>query len=182
MKRIAWLLSILFMIACARGERQEQVQAATNNKEVGGMNISSPAFRDNGSIPPKYTCDGANTNPPLVFAAVPQNAKSLALVVDDPDAPGGTFDHWIIWNISPSATNIAEGQPPQGVAGRNGFGKSGYGGPCPPSGEHRYQFRLYALDTTLNLPASSSKADLEKALNGHISAQAQMVGRYRRGS
>src|SRR5438132_12349762 len=111
MRRIAWLLSILFAIACARGERQEQVQTATNNKDVGGSNISSPAFRDNESIPPKYTCDGANTNPPLVFAAVPQNAKSLALVVDDPDAPGGTFDHWIIWNISPSATNIAEGQP-----------------------------------------------------------------------
>jgi len=146
------------------------------------MNISSTAFKDGGSIPSKYTCDGANTSPPLAFDAVPAGAKSLALVVDDPDAPGGTFDHWVVWNIPANTRAIAEGQSPQGVSGKNGFGKNGYGGPCPPSGEHRYQFKLYALDTTLNLPPSASKADLENAMNGHTLAQVKMMGRYKRGS
>jgi Raf kinase inhibitor-like YbhB/YbcL family protein len=146
------------------------------------MNISSSAFKDGGSIPSNYTCDGANTSPPLAFDAVPAGAKSLALVVDDPDAPGGTFDHWVVWNIPGNTRAIAEGQSPQGVSGKNGFGKNGYGGPCPPSGEHRYQFKLYALDTTLSLPPSASKADLENAMNGHTPAQVKMMGRYKRGS
>lgn len=144
------------------------------------MKITSAAFSDNGPIPRQYTCDGADTSPPLAFDGIPPNAKSLALVVDDPDAPGGTFDHWIVWNIPPATTSIAEGKAPQGVNGRNGFGKDAYGGPCPPGGEHRYQFKLYALDTMLNLPPSSRKGELEKAMRGHIVAQAQMVGRYRR--
>ncbi|HEX9405787.1 MAG TPA: YbhB/YbcL family Raf kinase inhibitor-like protein [Thermoanaerobaculia bacterium] len=144
------------------------------------MNISSSAFKEGGAIPAKYTCDGANGSPPLVFGGIPSGAKSLALIVDDPDAPGGTFDHWIVWNIPPNTTTVAEGQSPQGVAGRNGFGKSGYGGPCPPSGEHRYQFKLYALDAMLNLPPSSSKGDVETAMNNHTLAKAQIVGRYKR--
>jgi Raf kinase inhibitor-like YbhB/YbcL family protein len=145
-----------------------------------GMTISSSAFSDGQSIPAKYTCDGSDTSPPLAFASIPAGAKSLALVVDDPDAPGGTFDHWIVWNIPLNTTTVAEGQSPKGVAGRNGFGKDRYGGPCPPGGEHRYFFKLYALDTTLNLPPSSRKADVEKAMKGHILAEAQMMGRYRR--
>ena len=145
-----------------------------------GMTISSSAFSDGQSIPAKYTCDGSDTSPAMAFASIPAGAKSLALVVDDPDAPGGTFDHWIVWNIPPNTTTVAEGQSPKGIAGRNGFGNSGYGGPCPPSGEHRYFFKLYALDTTLNLQPSSRKADLEKAMKGHILAEAQMMGRYRR--
>jgi Raf kinase inhibitor-like YbhB/YbcL family protein len=144
------------------------------------MTISSPAFADGHSIPAKYTCDGSDTIPPLAFATVPPAAKSLALVVDDPDAPGGTFDHWIVWNIPPSTSIVAEGQSPQGMTGRNGFGKGGYGGPCPPRGEHRYFFKLYALDGTMNLTTSSGKADLEKAMKGHVIAQAQMMGRYKR--
>lgn len=144
------------------------------------MKISSSAFADGKSIPSKYTCDGADTSPPLSIEGVPPGAKSLALIMDDPDAPGGTFDHWIVWNIDPKTTAIAEGQSPKGIAGRNGFGKDGYGGPCPPSGEHRYYFKLYALDMTLNLPPSSKKADLEKAMKGHTLADAQMMGRYRR--
>lgn len=144
------------------------------------MKISSSAFTHNGSIPAKYTCDGSDSIPPLAFSDLPANAKSLALIVDDPDAPGGTFDHWIVWNIPPATTTIAEGKPPQGVSGRNGFGRNGYGGPCPPSGEHRYQFKVYALDTMLNLPPSSSKRDLEKAMSGRTVGQAQMVGKYKR--
>ena len=146
------------------------------------MNISSAAFKEGASIPSKYTCDGADTSPPLAFGAIPNGAKTLALIMDDPDAPGGTFDHWIVWNIPPNTTAIGEGKSPQGVSARNGFGKSGYGGPCPPSGEHRYYFKVYALDATLNLPPSSSKSDLENAMKGHTVAQAQMMGRYKRGS
>ena len=145
------------------------------------MNISSAAFKEGTSIPSKYTCDGANTSPPLAFGGIPNGAKSLALIVDDPDAPGGTFDHWIAWNIPPNTTSVPEGQAPKGVSARNGFGKNGYGGPCPPNGEHRYFFKLYALDTTLNLPASSSKSDLENAMKDHTLAKAQMMGRYNRG-
>jgi len=144
------------------------------------MKISSSAFADGKSIPSKYTCDGADTSPPLSIEGVPPGAKSLALIMDDPDAPGGTFDHWIVWNIDPKTTAIAEGQSPKGITGRNGFGKDGYGGPCPPSGEHRYYFKLYAMDMTLNLPPSSKKADLEKAMKGHTLADGQMMGRYRR--
>jgi len=144
------------------------------------MKISSTAFTEGGSIPGKYTCDGANTSPPLAFAEIPSGAKSLALVVDDPDAPKGTFDHWVVWNIPASTTSVGEGQAPQGVAGKTGFGKPGYGGPCPPNGEHRYFFKLYALDAMLNLPASSTKGDLEKAMQGHTLGQAQLMGKYKR--
>jgi len=144
------------------------------------MNISSSAFTDGGPIPAKYTCDGANVSPPLAFAGVPAGAKSITLIVDDPDAPGGTFDHWIVWNIPPGTKSLAEGQSPPGVSAPNGFGKSGYGGPCPPRGEHRYEFKLYALDTTLDLPQTASKADVENAMSGHTIARAEMMGRYER--
>jgi Raf kinase inhibitor-like YbhB/YbcL family protein len=144
------------------------------------MKISSSALSDGGSIPAKYTCDGADTSPPLSIEGVPPAAKSLALIMDDPDAPSGTFDHWIVWNIDPKTIAIAEGKSPPGVVGKNGFGKSGYGGPCPPSGEHRYYFKLYALDTTLNLPPSSKKADVQNAMKGHTLADAQLMARYKR--
>jgi len=144
------------------------------------MKISSPAFAEGQSIPKKYTCDGNDTSPPLAFAGVPPRAKSLALVMDDPDAPGGVFDHWVVWNIPPETLTVAEGKEPKGVNGRTSFRKNGYGGPCPPDREHRYFFKLYALDTTLNLPASATKRDLEKAMQGHIVDQAQLMGKYDR--
>jgi Raf kinase inhibitor-like YbhB/YbcL family protein len=162
-------LPMLLLFACMSPE-----------KGAGSMNISSAAFKDGSSIPSKYTCDDADTSPPLAFGGIPNGAKSLALIMDDPDAPGGTFDHWIVWNIPPNTTSVAEGQALKGTSARNGFGKSGYGGPCPPDREHRYFFKLYALDTMLNLPASSSKSDLENAMKGHTLAQAQMMGRYNR--
>ena len=144
------------------------------------MRISSPAFAEGQPIPKKYTCDGANSSPPLKFDGIPASAKSLALVMDDPDAPGGTFDHWIVWNIPPNTTSVAEGAAPQGVGGRTGFGKDTYGGPCPPGGEHRYFFKLYALDTTLSLAPSSKKSELEKAMAKHVVEKAEMMGRYKR--
>lgn len=144
------------------------------------MKLSSPAFQNNAAIPSEYTCDGPNLSPPLVVSDVPSDAESLALVMDDPDAPAGTWDHWVVFNITPSTKEIPKGTEPKGTAGKNSWGRTGYGGPCPPSGTHRYFFKLYALDTTLNLPESLTKKDLEKAMQGHIIEQVQLMGTYKR--
>ncbi len=131
------------------------------------MNLSSSAFANNGAIPAKYTCDGANVSPPLAISGVPADAKSLALTVEDPDAPGGTFTHWLVWKIAPSTTTITEGQHP-GTEEPNGFGKQGYGGPCPPNGLHHYVFTLYAL------------GDEAPPSKGKVIAQTQLIGTYKR--
>jgi Raf kinase inhibitor-like YbhB/YbcL family protein len=145
------------------------------------MVISSQAFKHNSFIPSKYTCHGDNINPPLEIKDVPKKAKSLVLIVDDPDAPSGTFTHWTVWNVSPTITQINEGSVPAGaVEGQTDFGESDYGGPCPPSGTHRYFFKLYALDIALNLTSEAEKRDLEKAIKGHILDEATLVGLYRR--
>ena len=143
--------------------------------------ISSTAFENNGGIPAKFTCDGKDINPPLVIHGVPTASKSLALIVDDPDAPRGMWVHWVVWNIDPKTTEIGEDSVPKGaVQGMNDFRKHDYGGPCPPSGTHRYFFKLYALDTQLNIGANSEKTVLEKAMQGHILSQAQIMGTYKR--
>jgi Raf kinase inhibitor-like YbhB/YbcL family protein len=145
------------------------------------MKISSPAFENNSKIPSKFTCDGENANPPLKIEDVPSGTKSLVLIVDDPDAPGGTFLHWLVWNIPPQTTLIEENSLPQGaVQGGNDFGKENYGGPCPPSGTHRYFFKLYALDKNLNLPKGSSLKEVEKEMEVHILDQAQLIGLYQK--
>lgn len=145
------------------------------------LKISSTAFSHNRMIPKKYTCDGADLNPPLAIEDVPENAKSLALIVDDPDAPRGTWVHWVVWNIGPKTGEIAEGSPPKDAQqGINDFRKIDYGGPCPPSGTHRYFFKLYALDTILKLKNNATKADLEKSMTGHILGQAEIIGLYSR--
>lgn len=145
------------------------------------MKIESTAFKDNELIPPKYTCDGENINPPLVISDVPENAKSLVLVVDDPDAPRGTWVHWTVWNISSQIKEISENNCPQGaVEGITDAGRTGYHGPCPPYGTHRYFFKLFALNTTLDLDTSVEAADIEKKIEGNILAKAQLVGLYRR--
>ena len=140
--------------------------------------VSSPAFENYGSIPTKYTCDGLDISPPLNFSNIPENTKSLALVMYDPDAPLGTFYHWIIWNIPPNVTGFLEGEEityPQGI---NDFGVIGYRGPCPPSGTHHYHFKVYALDTTLNLENGATMEELDKALSGHVLAIGELVGIY----
>ncbi|PYK12407.1 MAG: YbhB/YbcL family Raf kinase inhibitor-like protein [Verrucomicrobia bacterium] len=142
------------------------------------MKITSSAFQQGGNIPPKFTCDGGDTSPPLQIAEVPSGAKSLALVVDDPDAPSGLFTHWMVWNISPQTNAISEGSAPKGVQGKNDFGKTAYGGPCPPSGTHRYYFRLFALDRELDLPAGTKRVQLDAAMKGHLIGQAELMGRY----
>ncbi|HZS19043.1 MAG TPA: YbhB/YbcL family Raf kinase inhibitor-like protein [Candidatus Udaeobacter sp.] len=142
------------------------------------MKITSSAFQQGGNIPSKYTCDGADTSPPLQIADTPASAKSLVLIVDDPDAPTGLFTHWIAWNIPAETNAIAEGSTPQGVRGTNDFGKSGYGGPCPPAGTHRYYFRILALDRQLDLPPGSRRTQLDAAVKGHVVAQGELMGRY----
>jgi Raf kinase inhibitor-like YbhB/YbcL family protein len=143
------------------------------------MKITS-SFQEGGNIPPKFTCDGGDSSPPLQIAGVPSGVKSLALVVDDPDAPSGLFTHWIVWNISPQTNAIAEGSAPKGVQGTSDFGKSGYGGPCPPSGTHRYYFKIFALDRELDLPPGAKRSQLDAAMKGHVVAQGELMGRYAR--
>jgi Raf kinase inhibitor-like YbhB/YbcL family protein len=145
------------------------------------MKIESTAFKNNKLIPPKYTCDGENVNPPLVIDDVPENTKSLVLIVDDPDAPRGIWVHWTVWNINPRIKEIQENSCPQdAVEGVTDSGRPGYSGPCPPSGTHRYFFKLFALNTTLDLDTSIEAADIEKEMEENILAKAQLVGLYRR--
>ena len=144
------------------------------------MKLTSPAFAHNEAIPSEFTCDSSDLSPPLSISDVPSNAKSLVLISDDPDAPVGTWDHWIVLNIPPSTNEISKGTEPQGTPGKNSWGRTGYGGPCPPSGTHRYFFKLYALDIILNLPAGSTKKQIEAAMQNHILAKAELIGLYKR--
>ena len=143
------------------------------------MKITSQAFTEGQSIPEQFTMYGKNRIPPLHLEDIPEKARSLALIVDDPDAPGGLFTHWLIWNIDPAMTQIAEKSVPHGaVEGTSDFGKPGYGGPCPPSGTHRYFFRVFALDQTLELKPGAKRSALERAMKGHVTAQGEMMGRF----
>jgi Raf kinase inhibitor-like YbhB/YbcL family protein len=148
--------------------------------------IESSAFSEGGPIPRPYTCDGKDTSPPLSWSGVPEGAKSLALICDDPDA-SKTFVHWVVFDLPPGTRKLPEGIPPRdeisggGKQGTNDFRKLGYGGPCPPGGTHRYFFKLYALDTEVKLAAGATKADLERAMKGHVLAEGALMGKYSRG-
>lgn len=168
--------SAVIYLASRSAQRQE-----TSFTDSGVMRIQSPEFEMNGVIPGRFTCDGENISPRLLILGVPEEAVSLVLVVDDPDAPVGTWVHWLVWNIPPRTAEIAEGTVPAGaVEGVTSFGKAGYGGPCPPSGQHRYFFKLYALDQQLPIGAGSGSDDLEAAMNGHVLDKAGLVGVYSR--
>jgi Raf kinase inhibitor-like YbhB/YbcL family protein len=148
------------------------------------MKITSTAFGENERIPSVYTCDGANTSPELRIDDVPSDAKSLVLLMDDPDVPknlrpDGNFDHWVMYDIAPDTKVIPEGRF-AGIEGNNGTGKIGYIGPCPPDREHRYFFKLYALDTKLDLPSGKSKKEIQDAILGHVLTSAELIGRYER--
>jgi Raf kinase inhibitor-like YbhB/YbcL family protein len=180
MKRsLDFLLLVLvpvWMTAC-------QPASSGSSPEEVKMNIEiiSTAFAPNGIIPKRHTCDGENLSPPLSWKNIPPETQSLAIIMDDPDAPIGTFVHWVIFNIPPEVKEFAEGEKGIGVEGINDFRKVGYGGPCPPRGSnHRYFFKIYALDTKLNLDSKATKKDLERAMQGHILAQGELVGRYGR--
>ena len=144
------------------------------------MELKSKAFKNKETIPTKYTCDGKDVSPPLSFIDIPKNTKSLAVIVDDPDAPMGIFDHWVAWNLAPDTTELSEGAsvPNQG---KNDFGEVKYRGPCPPSGTpHRYFFKAYALDSVLKLEDGIRKEELESAMEGHILDHAELIGIYQR--
>ena len=150
------------------------------------IKITSSAFEEGGLIPAKYTCDGADVSPPLQWDAVPEGTKSIALICDDPDAPMGTWVHWVLFNLPAETKELAENIPadkilPNGARqGLSDFGRIGYGGPCPPSGTHRYFFKIYALDAEIGLEAGANKSQLLKAMEGHILEQGQLVGKYKR--
>ncbi|MFZ2096478.1 MAG: YbhB/YbcL family Raf kinase inhibitor-like protein [Anaerolineales bacterium] len=145
------------------------------------IQLTSTAFKEGDTIPRIYTCDDQNVSPPLSWSGVPQGTISLVLIMDDPDAPSGTFDHWILFNLPPDLTGLSQDNHTVGMEGKNGFGRVGYGGPCPPRGSnHHYMFKIYALDASLALKTGSSKSQVEGAMRGHILAQGQMMGRYGR--
>lgn len=164
------------------------LSASPNDSKRGatGMNITSTAFKEGSTIPKEYTCEGQDISPPLAWSNVPAGTQSLALISDDPDAPMGTWVHWVIYNLLPETLDLPEGVPPDrelkngSLQGINDFRKIGYGGPCPPRGTHRYFFKLYALDAKLNLPSGVTKKDLLKAMEGHVLAEVELVGTFRR--
>lgn len=151
---------------------------ATKVEDFVSLKMTSLSFQQNGIIPARHTCDGININPSLYIDNIPEQAKSLAIVVDDPDAPGGSFCHWVVWNI-PATHHIRENES-RGMVGMNDFGYHRYSGPCPPAGTHRYHFKVYAVDCAFDIPASSDKANLEHAMAGHVLGFGVLIGRYSR--
>jgi Raf kinase inhibitor-like YbhB/YbcL family protein len=184
MLRVPLTITVLAITICGCGRHKESEEVRAERSQTMTITVSSSAFPEGGTIPAKYTCDGNDVSPPLKWTGVPEATKSLALISDDPDAPMGTWVHWVMWNIPPSVQELAENVPPKpelpdgSRQGISDFGRPGYGGPCPPSGVHRYYFRVYALDTMLDLPGSTRKADLLRAIKGHILAEGQLMGKY----
>jgi Raf kinase inhibitor-like YbhB/YbcL family protein len=178
-------LFIFFLLLCICLGSHSNGQSARGGEKM-EIKMTSSAFKEGDMIPKKYTCDGQDVSPPLAWDSVPEGTKSLALISDDPDAPMGTWVHWVIFNLPPDAKELAENVPSQrelkngAKQGTTDFRRIGYGGPCPPRGTHRYYFKLYALDTMINLSPGASKSQLLKAMEGHILAQGQLMGRYSR--
>lgn len=183
MRYIIHLLTVvsLFLSAC-----QQKPDTIAKGEKSMAITVASTAFEEGGMIPKQYTCDGADISPPLSWSDVPKEAKSLALISDDPDAPAGTWVHWVLFNIPPGATGLPENVPPDETLtdgtqqGMTDFRRLGYGGPCPPGGTHRYYFKLYALDTMFDQAGRMTKADLLSAMKGHILAEGQLMGKYQR--
>ncbi len=173
---IVCVVAVMFFLESKQAQKN---QLKLNN--IANMVIKSPDFKDNEFIPSVYTCEGENISPQIDFYDVPSDAQSLVLIMDDPDTSMGTFNHWIMWNISPETKTISQNSIPlKATCGLNSANKKGYIGPCPPSGTHRYFFKLYALNTTLNLSENSKVLELQNAITGHIIAEAQMFGLYKK--
>lgn len=179
-----WVFALLLMLpgACTVAESNEKMEGGS-----GTMEIQSSAFKEGDTIPKKHTCDAEDVSPQLSWTAPPNGTKSLVLICDDPDAPVGTWVHWVLFNLSPDTRGLPEAVPDGeqvmggAIHGRNDFGGMGYGGPCPPPGPaHRYFFKLYAVDTELALKSGAMKADVMQAMEGHILAETQLMGRYGR--
>jgi Raf kinase inhibitor-like YbhB/YbcL family protein len=172
--------SILSMVFMAAVPASALADTTTPSKSPAALEVKSSAFGNNGDIPPEFTCDGASTTPPLSWSKVPAGTKSVALLVEDPDAPNKPFTHWLVTGIPPATTSLGKSASlPQGaVASKNGKGHHGYTGPCPPSGLHHYAFRVYALDITL--PTEMTRDDFVRAINGHTLASGELMGTYRK--
>jgi len=175
---------VLLISGCIKNEQTEapadekssDTGKGDENMDIQIIKVFSSAFESNSTIPRKYTCDGENINPPLEFANIPEETESMVLIMDDPDSPMNPFTHWVVWNIEPVA-KIEEDSIP-GIEGINNFRKIGYGGPCPPSGTHRYFFKVYALDRQLELKAGAGRKELESEMIGHIIAEGELMGKY----
>jgi Raf kinase inhibitor-like YbhB/YbcL family protein len=191
----ALLSAIPWLTSCGSDRPSEAIPAEARSQAVGKTTIrlESPSFPEGGTIPRVHTCDGKDTSPPLAWSGVPEGTRSLALIVDDPDAPGGTFNHWVLFDLPRVTRELKEGIPPRGEVpltpgggtarqGTNDFERFGYGGPCPPRGSHRYIFVLYALDVRPNLKPGASRNDLLRAMTGHILEEGRLMGRYSRRS
>ena len=176
MNRIKNLLSVL--IATSALIMLNEMILVSFSEDT-AMKITSSAFEHNQMIPPKYACQGEDINPKLIISQVPEEAKSLALIVDDPDAPMGTWTHWVVFDIPPETGEIKEDTIP-GIQGNNNFGRNDWGGPCPPGGTHRYFFKIYALDTKLDLKEGAKKNEIEDAMKDHILDKAEMIGVYKK--
>jgi Raf kinase inhibitor-like YbhB/YbcL family protein len=171
---------VALLLACLAAGCSGKAGHAPVSEAAMTITVTSTAFAEGGTIPAKYTCDGADVSPPLQFGGPPGGAAEIAVFVEDPDAPGGTFVHWVGWGIPPGTAGLAEGQHAP-VEGKNGFRSQGYRGPCPPKGKpHRYIFTVYALSAPLSLKAGSSAAQLHRAIHGHVLSQGSLTGRYGR--
>ncbi len=178
----------VYLLTACGGENASETEPGLTQEgdEAVSIIVTSSAFDEGGMIPKTYTCDDEDISPPLNIEGIPEGAKSLALISDDPDAPMGTWVHWVLYNLPPDTKEFPENMPsdeelPNGARhGVTDFGRFGYGGPCPPGGTHRYFFKVYALDTMLDLSGRISKADLVAAMDGHILADGQLMGRYAR--
>lgn len=183
---VGLLVVVLLVAACGGGRAPMPSPLAEAGQSATPLSLTSPAFPAGGEIPRKYTCDGDDVSPPLEWGAPPPGTRSLALIMDDPDAPVGTWDHWLVYNLPADVRGLAEGvvvdskTGAMGRHGKNSWGNLGYGGPCPPGGQHRYFFRVYALDTMLDLATGANKAQLLAAMAGHVLAQGELMGTYRR--
>lgn len=170
----------------APGGKQARTPESATGAETGGLTLTSPAFAEGEMIPRAFTCDGEDRSPALDWSGVPSGTAALALICDDPDAPNGDWVHWVVYDLPAEARGLPEGVEPVerpaqgGVHGQNSWGRLGYGGPCPPSGTHRYFFKLVALDAPLALGPGADKAEVLKAMEGHVVAEARLLGRYRR--
>lgn len=180
-----WFVFALFVAACS--DNEDDKETLSNEEEIPmSIQLTSSAFADGSMIPARYARRGENVSPPLAWSGTPEGTQSFALIVDDPDAPGGDWVHWIVYNLPAGTANLAEGiksdadLPGDAIQGANGWGTSKYDGPQPPSGTHRYVFKLYALDAALNLKPGATKADLLRAMEGHVLARGQFMGKYSR--
>ncbi|MCX9075636.1 MAG: YbhB/YbcL family Raf kinase inhibitor-like protein [Candidatus Methanoperedens sp.] len=177
-------ISLLVVISgCTIKDNKENLEEVNKMQSI---IVSTEAFKEGGNIPVEYTCDGSDVSPALSWSGIPEGTKSIALIMDDPDAPAGTWVHWVLFNIPPGTQKLPGAVPGNETLsdgsrhGMTDFGRVGYGGPCPPSGTHRYYFRIYALDTKLDLPPGTGRKQVDGAMKGHILAKGELMGRYRR--